>query len=484
MLGKLLRRMGGGSETAALPAAASSIHEELQPLLPAVHAFLREGKVAEALAAIAPALASESSFGTIRKLNEFALRGVADLAREDAARAEITYHLGTILLSLDDTVGAALCAGIAWNEPDAVAGYRRFERGPDIVDYCRAAGLPVQEFPQLAVARMDGRGVPGVEPSRSTMCLLRDALVIGESFLPAMPDSTVFTGRCVLSPLKLELYSGVRNIDMLRMVSESALWAAAGATDRHAGPHVLVGNHENVGHWLVSHFSRLRMLEEMPALRDATIVVGESAKPLHLECLRRAGVDESRVLRLAPGRYAAFDELWVPSFLFGVSGDDLLYWNPESVRFVRRSLGAAPPAVGGRRRIYLSRRGVRWRRLLNEDEVVRTLAGLGFEEVDPGKLDLRQQVDLAADAAAIVGVFGAGMNFHLLAGEGVPVVQLQPREQVRMDIHPAIAKALGQPFGRVAGVPADNHPDPLKSDFSVPVDRMLEVVSTLLDRGN
>jgi len=483
MLGKLLRRLGGGSETAAAPAASSRVQDELETLLPAVHAFLREGRVAEALVEVAPALAAGSGTSAIRDLNEFALGVVAELTRQDARRAEITYHLGTILLSLDDEEGAALCAGIAWNEAGAVNGYRRFERGPDIVDYCRAAGLPVHEFPHLAVARMDERPAPRVEHSHTSMCLLRDALVIGESFLPAAPDGIVFTERCVLSPLKLSLYSRVRQIDMLRMVGDSGLWSAASPTDRYAGPHVLVGNHENIGHWLISFFSRLRLLEEMPGLRDATIVVGEDARPLHLECLRRAGFDDSRVLRLPRGRYAAFDELWVPSFLCGISSQDVLYWNPAALEFVRRRLGAAPPA-GGTRRIYLSRRGVRWRKLQNEDEVAQALARLGFEEVDPGTLGLAQQIELAAQAAAIVGVFGAGMNFHLFAAEGVPVIQLQPQERMRMDIHAPLTRALRQPFGRVAGRIAGNHPDPLKSDFAVPVDKLVEVVSKLLDSSN
>ncbi len=313
------------------------------------------------------------------------------------------------------------------------------------------------------------------------MCMLRDALVIGESFLPATSDSIVFSERCTDSPLKLERYNGIRQLDMLRMAVDSALWAAEAGTDCYAGPHVLVGSHENIGHWLLFYFSRLRLLEEMPALREAKVVVGETAKPLHLECLRRAGFAEDRVLRLRAGRYGAFDELWVPSMLSGISGGDVRYWHPEVLRYVRRILGAAPPRGGGGRRIYLSRRGVRWRRLLNEDEVVAALAGLGFEEFDPGTLDLQQQIDLAAEASAIVGIFGAGMNFHLFAGEGVPVFQLQLEERVRMDIHPALAAVLGQPFIPVVGESARNHPDPLKSDFSVSVGNLVEVVSRALN---
>ena len=482
MLGELLRGLARRSGAGAPAPGAGRMRDEVLAMRPRLHALLREGRVAEALTELAPALAVDAGGTPVRNLIEFAIRGVSGLARQDAWRAEITYHLGTILLGLDDVEGASLCAAIAWGGADAAAGYRRFERGPDVLAYCEAAGLPAKEFPHLDVVRMDGLAAPRAEPSRTSICLLRDARVIGESFLPVSADGIAFAERCTDSPLKLERYNGIRQLDMLRMAVDSALWAAEADTDSYAGPHVLVGNHENIGHWLLFYFSRLRLVEEMPALREAKVVVGESATPLHLECLRRAGFAEDRVLRLRAGRYGAFDELWVPSMLSGISGGDVRYWHPEVLRYVRRSLGAAPPRGGGGRRIYLSRRGVRWRRLLNEDEVVAALAGLGFEECDPGTLDLQQQIDLAADASAIVGIFGAGMNFHLFAGEGVPVFQLQLDERVRMDIHPALAAVLGQPFIPVVGESARNHPDPLKSDFSVPVGNLVEVVSRALSR--
>ncbi len=480
MLGNLIRQLVGRAE----PAAAAPAHggEAGEFVRSRLHPLLREGLVTEALIELAPLLARDTSNSAAKHLVEFSLRGIAEFARREYWRPIITYQLGCILLSMDDEEGARLCAGITWGESDAARGYRRFRRGGDLVDHCRAAGLPVKLFPHLDVARMDGLDAPRVANRHTSLCQLRDATVIGESFLPVTDDGVVFTERCMDSPLKLERYDGVQWLEGVRLASDDRLWAAEGETDRHAGPHVLVGNHENIGHWLLFFFSRLRLLEEVPELANAKIVVGESLKPLHLECLRRAGVGEDRLVRLKKGRFAQFDELWVPSFICGVSSSEIMYWTPETIHFMRRVLGVKAPPGGGRRRLFLSRRGARWRRVVNEDALAAALATKGFEEIDAGKLDLQQQIDLAAEAEVIVACFGAAMNFHLLAGEGVPVFQLQPEKRVRMNMHVAITRELGQPFHAVAGRIVTRNADPLKSDFEVDPAAVLQALEGVLDR--
>lgn len=487
MLANLLRQLLGRTERGpAGTTPATEARVDIGAVRGAVHAQLREGRIAEALGEIAPALAAGADVAEIRTLCEFSIRNAAGLARQDAWRRDIAYLLGAILLALDDEEGARLCMRVSWPGEGALAGLRRFSRGPDIAAYCRQAGLPCEAFTDLVPQRMDGRTEPQLaaqlDAAPATLCMLPDALVLGQSFLPVSRDGLAFTERCTDSPAKLGRFDGIEQLDTLRLATEGRLWAAGGDARRHAGPHVLIGNHVNIGHWLLYFFTRTRQLRDRPALREAKVVVGENLLPLHAECLARAGIAADRLVRLPAGAFAEFEQLWVPTLSCGISGRSVLYWAPGTLEYVRATLGVAPGAARGRRRVYLSRRGARWRRLLNEDEVAAALAALGFEEVDPGSLDLQQQIDLAGETEAIVGCFGAGMNFHLFAGEGVPVVQIQPEAQPRMNIHVHLARALGQPFhALVAEVPV-RHADPLRSDFRVPPEELKRVVSRALQR--
>ena len=477
MLGNLLRQLTGN--VAPVPRDAREMEELAAFLRSRVHPLLRDGQVGDALVALSPRLAEGAPTRAARNLVEFSIRGIAGLAQTLEWRADLGYLLGTVLLSLDDSEGAELCASIAWEEP--ASRFRRFERGASIVDYARAAGSPTLMLPQLDVARMDGRPAPLPAMPHSFVCALDGGQVIGESFLPVSAEGIVFTERCTDAPVKLERFDGLQWLDMLRMASETALWAAEGPVDDYAGEHVLLGNHENIGHWLLYFFSRLRVLEAAAgpaggALERAKVVVGESVKPLHLDCLARAGIDASRIVRIPKGRYARFERLWVPSMPCGVSGNEVIYWAPGTIADIRRRLGVTAPRGGGKRRVFLSRRGARWRRLANEDAIAAVLAKRGFEEVDAGKLTLAEQVALGAEVGAMVGCFGAGMNLQLFLGEGVPIVQLQIEQRVRMNIHVPIAGELDQPFHPVVGEVTTRHADPLKSDFAVKPARILEAL--------
>jgi hypothetical protein len=483
MLANLLRQLVGRTEPAADAGGhMMAVRVEFEPLRMRVHALLREGNVADALGELVPALSASVALGEIRALAEFSIRTAAGLARKDAWRREIAYMLGAILLAIGDEEGALLCARVSWPAAGALDGLRKFTRGPDIVEYCRAAGLPASTYPELMLERMDGFVSADPEPVPASLCMLPGGMVLGQSFLPATREGVVFSQRCTDSPAKLGRFDGVEQLDMLRLAAEMHLWAAGGGTRRYAGPHVLIGNHDNIGHWLLFYFARTRLLEEAPELGSAKIVVGENLRPLHAECLARAGIPAERLLRLPAGEFAEFEELWVPSLICGVSATRVMYWTPETIHYVRRILGVVPGRARGKRRVYISRRGARWRRMLNEDEISGVLAEFGFEEIDPGTLNLQQQIDLAAETEAMVGCFGAGMNFHLFAGEGVPVVQIQAEKRPRMNIHVQITKVLGQPFFAAVGEVPRPHSDPLKSDFLVSPEEVKKVVSQALNR--
>ena len=86
-------------------------------------------------------------------------------------------------------------------------------------------------------------------------------------------------------------------------------------------------------------------------------------------------------------------------------------------------MGEVPAA--GRDRLWVSRRGT-VRRLWNEEEVERVLAGLGWRVLQPEALPFRDQVAAFRGAAAVAGVAGAGLTGLVFAAPGTPVTTFTP----------------------------------------------------------
>lgn len=335
---------------------------------------------------------------------------------------------------------------------------------PSLPDWCRRAGLPVVDVPDWDVQPMSP-GAPVPETGTAAFaCALRPGRVLGTSFIPATADGVAFTERCIHRPDKVGQFEANEVVDTVQLGTANRLLVGSRGTDSHAGMHVLLGSSDNVGHWLLNYFSRLPAVAQVPGLAQATFVVGADIRPMQLECLAHAGIPAERVLRLAPGRIAEFEELWVPAMPYGFVGGPVLCWVPKSLAWIRRTLKLEFTRPR-KRRLFLSRAAANWRRLVNESEVLAAIADLGFECVDPGKLTLTQQIEIAAEAEVIVGTMGAGMNLLVFAAEGTPVVTIKGKIKGMMDVDPFLTSELCQPYFAVIGKSLPTSLDPLRCDI-------------------
>jgi capsular polysaccharide biosynthesis protein len=96
--------------------------------------------------------------------------------------------------------------------------------------------------------------------------------------------------------------------------------------------------------------------------------------------------------------------------------DELVWASPPApferptrfvIEWLRGAVGSEAPDRG-ERRLYLQRGG--GRRVANEDELMRSLAPLGFEAVMPERLSFGEQVALFNDSSVAVGAHGAGFS--------------------------------------------------------------------------
>jgi len=198
----------------------------------------------------------------------------------------------------------------------------------------------------------------------------------------------------------------------------------------------------NPGHWMVDCLPRVRNLDlALPGVA-LTLLMPRGATEFQRELLTAVLPRRFRVRWDVAEPWVQCGEFYWSSLVSGRCMDRL---PPEYVQAIReplfRKFGLAEPR-GGTRRIYISRKRARYRRVLNEEVLLRVLAGYGFEEVDLETLNFRQEVELFHDAEVVLGPHGAGFAGLFFAGK-IDVVVLYPTRVPPNYFH-TMAAGLGQ----------------------------------------
>lgn len=302
--------------------------------------------------------------------------------------------------------------------------------------------------------------------------------VLGISFLPVSPNFETSLDQLVHNPLNPNKILNGEDIGTMPIIVPGAVLSRFDAED-HYDEGVLIGNHENFGHWLYNHLARLALVTPLSDLRNVPLIVGEDLTARQFECLQRFGFKESNVIRLKRGRLAKFKTLWVPSMLFYAHGG-YIWWAPRIVDYLREGLKVPGFTGKGTRRIFISRANTRWRRLLNEDAIIKSIRPLGFKIIDPASLSILEQIEIASNAGVIIGTFGAGMNLLLFAPRNAAIIELTYPNMGGMDISPKLCKQIGQKYMVVYGEPMSVVGDELNRDFLVSPDQVQKAVQIAL----
>ena len=180
---------------------------------------------------------------------------------------------------------------------------------------------------------------------------------------------------------------------------------------------------DNYHHWIIDLLPRIGLVLKAgfaPGSFDR-IVVNHSGRAYQLETLARLGFDPDRIVAADERLHGRAELLVVPSLKAGNQ-----CFPAEDARFLRAQFAGSPSAGGTGRRLYLSRRGAAFRRLLNEGEILGLLAEHGFEAISPGDFGVAEQAKLFGDAELIAGVSGAGFANLVFASPRARAIEIAP----------------------------------------------------------
>jgi len=228
----------------------------------------------------------------------------------------------------------------------------------------------------------------------------------------------------------------------------------------------LVPRYRNYYHWTIETLPKLRLLATFrrETGREPTLLLPADPPSWMRESFSLLGGDDFSVRYATDSVYRA-NSVLLHSFVDTVSPEEHQWFKHQTAR-LRDDSG-----TDHSRRIYVSRAGARERRVHNDTAVLDVLTAYGFEPYRLEEFSVAEQVQLFADAEAVVGPHGAGLS-NLVYSEDTTVVELFGDN--RKQNFSRIAEAAGFEYHRLKC--RQDGPD-----LDVDVSRLREVLETVVD---
>jgi len=183
------------------------------------------------------------------------------------------------------------------------------------------------------------------------------------------------------------------------------------------------------GHWLPEFLPKLQFLQFHSDFPSLPIIIDDEMPPSHTEHLRRL-VDNPLLVLPPKSSFFCRRLLVAPSPTFypvellenNLPAHQIGALSPRALKFLRGGPPASCGHSGGR--IFLGRKAMKWRRLLNEEEIARYLSGLGFQTVYMEDLTATQQIALFQGADWIVAPNGSSLLNLIFADPKIKLLVL------------------------------------------------------------
>ena len=210
----------------------------------------------------------------------------------------------------------------------------------------------------------------------------------------------------------------------------------------------------NYNHWMWDELPRL--FSALPHLPDGTqFLVPEPLSAMQRESLLALGIAKERLVTQRFDCQSVVERLW---FATPLGHSEWAATAPDTAAAMRDTLLRAFGVSGqqGGRRVYISRSRAKYRRLVNQDELLPDIRRLGFDVAYPEDLTFEEQVRTFATAGVVLGVHGAGLTNVLYCPSGALVLELHGPEVTRPHYW-IMAESLGHEYRCLVGDPVPHN---------------------------
>lgn len=238
------------------------------------------------------------------------------------------------------------------------------------------------------------------------------------------------------------------------------------------------------GHWLPEFLPKLQFLQKHPDYDQLPVIVDANMPQSHIDHLRR--LCSNPLIELQANECLLCHRLLVaPSPAFSpvelypndISVREMPGLSLRAMRFLQG--GTHPPAASNKtRRLFLARKTMQWRRLINESEIAEDLSELGFEVIFMETMSTSEQIELFQQADIIVAPNGSALLNLIFADTKVKLLVLTQPNLFNWGTFQGPMDALGYQSMCVSGEYAVNESEK-HSDYRIQKQKIRQALSEM-----
>jgi hypothetical protein len=178
--------------------------------------------------------------------------------------------------------------------------------------------------------------------------------------------------------------------------------------------------YNNFHHWNYDCISRLHTLMQVMNLDDIDyFIIHHSNLPYQLQSLELLGIQNDKIISINEDEVITADLLIIPSL-----PSPLGTVSPWVVRFLRGLYLKETNNPESYKRIYISRKNVKSRKVKNNDEFWNSLRYFGFTEIFPEDYSVMELAGIVNNADVILSIHGSGLSNICFISPNTTVVDI------------------------------------------------------------
>ncbi|MEG4021928.1 tetratricopeptide repeat protein [Microcoleus sp. S13C4] len=176
-------------------------------------------------------------------------------------------------------------------------------------------------------------------------------------------------------------------------------------------------------HWMFDVITRFDLLQRSGLIETIDkFVVNARDSSYQAETLKSLGVPQDKLLESRCNLHITADKLIVPSISYDGSGA-VSKWKCEFLKHIFLN-EQQPRNTDYSERIYISRQQASYRRIVNDEEVIKYLEKFGFRSVKLETMSVAEQAACLAAAKVVVAPHGGGLTNLVFCRPGTKVIEI------------------------------------------------------------
>lgn len=197
------------------------------------------------------------------------------------------------------------------------------------------------------------------------------------------------------------------------------------------------------GHWIHETLPKLFILKDLGYIDkiDAIILGDGCNSKFHKDSLAIFGVDKKKIIYISDETEILCKSLYLSSFPSrNTHYPDI--WVCNKYRELSKELIKNYDITKFPKKIYLSRKNVKTRKILNEDKLMEILSKLGYKMICPEDYSLQEQFCMFYNADKIISILGSGLTNLVCSKENISVLGIVPNIR-QEDTYEYIVNTIG-----------------------------------------